>query len=465
MIGSIESSNLGAATMQESVQEKAPERPAQAGQLKVSTGGAEAPFVDNRPSSAAQLKLAQMAQTAPKVLAQRRQMNVIHGGIAQLEEDDEPLQGKMEPAQRAVVDGVEVPDQPEAAQHPVQHPQAPVEAAPPEQAAHPVVGEQNPEMAPEQAAAEQAMVEQGEVPGTVAPGAPPLQDPNGQQDPNADAAPALPEQVMGNPPNAEAPGAEQHPLQQPTEMPMQHPVQNPAPPEEEAVPVQQKADPAQLAASEGAATGVAQLAFVRTWGDEEPTQAPARAPAAQQGAQPAFAPQMGYSPSVAISMQQGMAPQQAPQPQPQQEKLGFFGRIKRGIKNAAGRMGQWLMNWSGRGRQPQQAPSTNSTNINIFNGYGGGGVGGQQPAPHTTANQQPAGPKVYVKNEKRVGARRIQSRAPIARGADAAEQQRMMMERMKNSAEPTPAPVAAPAASPSAAPAAANGGASPAAGA
>ncbi len=87
--------------MQETVQEKAPERPAQTGQLKASTGAAAAPpFVDNRPSTAAQLKLAQMAQAAPKAVAQRRQMGVITGAAAQLEEEDEPLQGKAEALQR-----------------------------------------------------------------------------------------------------------------------------------------------------------------------------------------------------------------------------------------------------------------------------------------------------------------------------------------------------------------------------
>ncbi len=423
--------------MQESIQDKAPERPAQAGQLKVSTGGAAAPFVDNRPSSAAQLKLAQMAQAAPKVVAQRRQMNVIHHGTAQLEEDDESLQGKMEPVQRAVIDGVEVPDEPEQAQHPVQHPQVPAE-----------------QTAPEQVAAEQAMVEQGEVPGTPAPAPAPeaVQDPNGQQDPNADAA-AMPAQVLGDAPNAEAApvanaGAEEQvgteaPPQAPVQHPVQHPIQNPTEPEEEVAPVQQKADPAQLAAKDNAADGVRQFAIVRTWGDEEPAAAPARAPAGPQGAQAGMAPQMPYPPHLAYSMQYGNAP--APAPAPKQEKLGFFGRMKQGVKNAAGRMGQWLLNWSGRGKQ-QQAPSS-TTNINIFNG----GSGGQQPGMQQPQGPAPAGPKVYVPNEKRVGARRIASRDPVARGAAAAEQKRMMMERMSKSAEPTPAPAMAPAADPNAA--------------
>lgn len=111
--------------MQETVQEKAPERPAQAGQLKASTGAAAAPpFVDNRPSTAAQLKLAQMAQAAPKAVAQRRQMGVITGATAQLEEEDEPLQGKTEPLQRMSDEAQAVP------MTPTPEAPAPVSAAP-----------------------------------------------------------------------------------------------------------------------------------------------------------------------------------------------------------------------------------------------------------------------------------------------------------------------------------------------
>jgi hypothetical protein len=86
--------------MQEAVQEKALDRPAHAGQVKTSSGAAAAPFVDNRPSSAAQLKLANMAHSAPKVVAQRRQMNVITGDTVQREEEDEPLQAMPMPLQR-----------------------------------------------------------------------------------------------------------------------------------------------------------------------------------------------------------------------------------------------------------------------------------------------------------------------------------------------------------------------------
>lgn len=86
--------------MQEAVQDKALERSAHAEQVKSTTGAAAAPFVDNRPSSAAQLKLAQMAHSAPRVVAQRRQMNVINGDTVQREEDDEPLQAMPAPVQR-----------------------------------------------------------------------------------------------------------------------------------------------------------------------------------------------------------------------------------------------------------------------------------------------------------------------------------------------------------------------------
>jgi hypothetical protein len=399
--------------MQETVQEKAPERPAQAGQLKASTGAASVPpFVDNRPSTAAQLKLAQMVQCAPKAVAQRRQMGVITGATAQLEEEDEPLQGKAEPLQRVPEDPQAVPPPavppPEAgapnppAEEPVQHPimeaqvPAPADAVQHPIMQHPQVPQQEGAAQPpggEPAPAEQAALEQAAL--EQAAGAP-----------NAEAAAVNPVAAV-DAQAAEQPGAEpvqhpimapaeqqaaevqhpiQHPIQDPQAAEVQHPVQEPqaaaeqplaapalAPAEEAAAaPVQNKADPG--------AAAVSQLVARRTWGDEEPE---AKAPAAQEAEQVEAAPAAPQAPA---------------------KKPGFFERMKNGVKNVAGKVGRALVNWSGQGKPPA----------------GAAGAKPQRPGAKPAAVQAPAVPKVYKPNAKVAPIRRVPSRAPITGRADAA---------------------------------------------